>query len=65
MLRHVGDDQLAREGDLEGVGTISLWQLVELQREHDDEHLRQLSALRQHLRSARLEAESNSEDLQS
>ena len=55
VLRSVSENQLTREGDLEGVGTITLWQLLELQREHDDEHLRQLSVLRQHLGSARLD----------
>ena len=46
-LRNVREDQLEREGNLEGVGTITLWQLLNLQREHDQEHLRELSVLRQ------------------
>lgn len=54
-LRNVREDQLGREGNLEGVGTITLWQLLNLQREHDEEHLRELSALRQHGKSAPLD----------
>jgi hypothetical protein len=46
-LLNVREDQLGRKGNLEGVGTISLWQLLNLQREHDEEHLRELSGLRQ------------------
>lgn len=44
-LRNVREDQLDREGNLEGVGTITLRQLLNLQREHDEEHLKELSAL--------------------
>ena len=41
----LSENQLNREGDLEGMGTITLWQLLKLQREHDEEHLRELGIL--------------------
>ena len=45
LLERVNENQLNREGDLEGTGTISLWQLLKLQRDHDEEHLRELGIL--------------------
>jgi hypothetical protein len=51
LLQSVSENQLNREGDLEGTGTIKLWQLLNLQREHDEEHLRELGILC-HQRSA-------------
>ncbi|MGI9165311.1 MAG: DinB family protein, partial [Pyrinomonadaceae bacterium] len=41
-IRNVSEDQLSRKGNLEGVGTITLWQLLALQREHDEDHLQEL-----------------------
>ena len=45
MLHDVSENQLDREGVLEGTGTITLRQLLDLQREHDEEHLRELGIL--------------------
>lgn len=46
VLQKAGEEQLEREGNLEGVGTITLLQLLRLQGEHDEGHLQELSALR-------------------
>jgi hypothetical protein len=45
-LRSLSEEQLKREGTLEGVGTITLRQLVEKMREHDEGHLDDLRVLR-------------------
>ena len=50
-LRNVSENQLNREGELEGKGTITLGQLLNIQREHDEEHVRELGILC-HQRSA-------------
>ena len=49
-LRSLTDEQLQREGALAGVGKITLRQLGEMMREHDEGHLYALSMLRQQLR---------------
>ena len=54
-LRSLSEEQLKREGTLEGVGTITLRQLVEKMREHDEGHLEDLRVLSQRLRQARKE----------
>ena len=51
LLQNVSEHQLNREGELEGKGTITLGQLLNMQREHDEEHLRELGVLF-HQRSA-------------
>jgi hypothetical protein len=45
-LGNVSSEQFNREGVLEGLGVITLEKLVLLMREHDEEHLRELSELR-------------------
>jgi len=45
-FRSLSAEQLKREGTLEGVGTITLRQLVEKMREHDEGHLDDLRILR-------------------
>ena len=45
-LRSLSEEQLKREGTLEGVGTITLRQLAEKMREHDEGHLDDLRVLR-------------------
>jgi hypothetical protein len=45
-LRSSSEEELKREGILEGVGTITLRQLVEKMREHDEGHLDDLRVLR-------------------
>lgn len=44
-LRNLSEEQLKREGTLEGVGTITLRQLAEKMREHDEGHLDDLRVL--------------------
>ena len=48
-LRSLSEDQLKREGTLEGVGTITLRRLAEKMREHDEGHLDDLRVLRMQL----------------
>ena len=52
-LRSLTEEQLKREGTLEGVGKITLRRLAEMMREHDQGHLEDLRFLRQRLESAR------------
>jgi|SRR5882672_1017336 len=53
MLTELTEEQLKREGTLEGVGKITLETLVELMREHDQGHLEDLRVLRQRLERQR------------
>ena len=55
VLRALTEGQLNREGTLAGVGTITLRQLAEMMREHDEGHLEDLRVLSQRLRQARKE----------
>jgi hypothetical protein len=48
-LRSLTEEQLRREGTLTGVGRITLKQLAEMMREHDEGHLEDLRVLRQRL----------------
>jgi hypothetical protein len=48
-LRDLSDEQLRREGMLEGVGKITLRRLAEMMREHDEGHLEDLRVLRQQI----------------
>jgi len=48
-LRSLTDEQLRREGTLEGVGRITLRLLAEMMREHDEGHLEDLRVVRQRL----------------
>ncbi|MEP6820285.1 MAG: DinB family protein [bacterium] len=50
LLRALSEEQLEREGTLEGVGKINLRRLVELMLEHDEGHLEDLRVLRERLR---------------
>ena len=45
-LRSLTEEQLERKGTLEGVGSITLKQLAEKMREHDESHLEDLRILR-------------------
>jgi hypothetical protein len=54
-LRSLTEEQLRREGTLEGVGTITLKQLAEKMREHDEDHLEDLRVLRTQLRRLGME----------
>jgi hypothetical protein len=53
ILQTLTDEQLNREGTLEGVGSVTLRRLVELMREHDEGHLEDLRVLSQRLKRAR------------
>jgi hypothetical protein len=55
VVRALTEGQLNREGTLAGVGTITLRQLAEMMREHDEGHLEDLRVLSQRLRQARKE----------
>lgn len=44
-FRHLSDEQMSRSATFENVGVITLAQLIRMMGEHDEEHLRQLSAL--------------------
>ena len=52
-LRSLTEEQLRREGTLEGVGKITLKRLAEMMREHDEGHLEDLRVLRQQLEKKR------------
>src|SRR6185295_5591059 len=45
-LRGLTEEQLRREGTLEGVGSVTLRRLAEMMREHDEGHLDDLRGLR-------------------
>ena len=46
-LRGLTIEQLDREGTLEGVGKITIRRLMAMMNEHDEDHIRELSAIRQ------------------
>jgi hypothetical protein len=48
-LKTLTEEQLEREGTLEGVGKITLRRLAEMMREHDEGHIEDLRGLRQRL----------------
>jgi len=48
-LRGLTEEQLGREGILEGVGRITLRRLAEMMREHDEGHIEDVRVLRQRL----------------
>lgn len=48
-LQALDEKQINREGTLEGVGTISLGELLRLMREHDEDHIRELRTIRARL----------------
>ena len=52
-LRSLTEEQLRREGMLEGVGKITLKRLAEMMREHDEGHLEDLRVLQQQLGTRR------------
>jgi hypothetical protein len=52
-LRSSTEEQLRREGTLEGVGKITLKRLAEMMREHDEGHIEDLRVLRQRLEKLR------------
>jgi hypothetical protein len=52
-LRSLTEEQLKREGRLEGVGRITLRRLAEMMREHDEGHIEDLRVLRQRLERQR------------
>lgn len=49
LLRQTTEEQLDRQARLESVGLVTLIKLVELMREHDESHLRDLEVLRREL----------------
>ena len=49
-IRGLTEEQLKREGTLEGAGNITLEQLAEKMREHDESHLEDLRILRHRLK---------------
>jgi hypothetical protein len=53
ILSSLTQEQLRREGTLEGVGKITLRRLAEMMREHDEGHLEDLRVLRQRIISRR------------
>jgi len=52
-LRSLTEEQLAREGTLEGVGRITLRGLAVMMREHDEGHIEELRVLRQRIERQR------------
>ena len=52
-LQHLNEKQFSREGTLEGVGTISLGELLRMMREHDEDHIRELRTIRARLTAER------------
>lgn len=46
LLQESGDEQWSRKGALEGVGEITLQQLVEMMIEHDASHLEEMTSLK-------------------
>lgn len=46
LLKGLSASQLKREGTLEGVGIISLQTLLQMMRDHDDDHIRELGVIR-------------------
>ena len=52
LVRRLDDDQLARKGNLEGTGLISLQRLLEMMEEHDHGHLAELNVISRRASSA-------------
>jgi hypothetical protein len=52
LVRRLDADQLARKGNLEGTGLISLQRLLEMMEEHDQGHLAELSVITRRASSA-------------
>lgn len=53
VLRALSEEQLARLGQLAGVGGVTLRRLVEMMRDHDEEHLADLRSLRRRIERCR------------
>ncbi len=53
VLRALTEEQMKREGTLDGVGTITLRRLAEMMREHDEGHLVDLRGLRRRIERSR------------
>ena len=49
-LRALTEDQLEREGQLQGVGSITLRRLAEMMREHDEGHLEEVRVLSERMK---------------
>ena len=49
LLRDLSPEQVAREGTLQGVGVISLEQLIEMMLEHDEGHLAEMTMIARRL----------------
>jgi DinB superfamily len=49
VLRGVDEQQLNREGVLQGVGTVTLQKLLSMMRDHDEDHLSEIRVLRRRL----------------
>ena len=48
-LQALNEKQISREGTLEGVGAISLGELLRMMREHDEDHIQELRTIRARL----------------
>jgi DinB superfamily len=46
-LKGLGPEQLDREGILEGVGSVTIRRLLRMMRDHDSDHVRELSSIRE------------------
>ena len=46
VLRGLSDTEMSREGTLEGVGTVTLEELVQMMCEHDEGHVSELQTIR-------------------
>lgn len=52
-LQALDEKQINREGKLEGVGRITLGELLRMMREHDEDHIRELRTIRARLAAER------------
>jgi hypothetical protein len=55
LFRNLSDDELQRQGELAGVGRITLQRLAEMMSEHDEGHLDEVRALRQQLEVSQID----------
>jgi len=52
LLQNLGAEELARKGNLEGVGLITLGKLLEMMEEHDQGHIEELTMISRRASSA-------------
>jgi len=53
VIKDLTHDQLNRSGMFENFGTVTLGRLLQMMREHDESHLKDLSSLREQIRRER------------